>query len=146
MFMPALIRDCYNHKGSCTLVSPYLTIQVSLRQLAVSSLSKGNFQENFWVCPLHEGSHQLDFCTCFYETISSKFLVQRNFKHNFWVCHLHIGSHRLLKFCTCFYETISHEFLVQRNFKYMKFSQKHWYWWDPTHNLSQLEQAPYQLR
>ena len=46
-----LIRDCFNHKGSCTLFRPYLTIaagissssfvRVSTRQLAVSSLSKG---------------------------------------------------------------------------------------------------------
>ena len=46
-----LIRDCFNHKGSCTLFKPYLTIaagissssfvRVSTRQLAVSSLSKG---------------------------------------------------------------------------------------------------------
>ena len=46
-----LIRDCCNHQGSCTLVNPYLIIaavisssnfiQVSTRQLAVSSLSKG---------------------------------------------------------------------------------------------------------
>ena len=46
-----LIRDCYNHKGSCTLIRPYLIIavgirsssfvRVSTRQLAVSSLSKG---------------------------------------------------------------------------------------------------------
>ena len=54
------IRDCFNHKGSCTLFRPYLTIaagissssfvRVSTRQLAVSSLSKGisstlNFHE-----------------------------------------------------------------------------------------------------
>ena len=46
-----LIRDCCNHKGSSTQVSPYLTIaagissssfvRVSMKQLAVSSLSKG---------------------------------------------------------------------------------------------------------
>ena len=46
-----LIRDCFNHKGSCTQYIPYLTIadgissssfvRVSTRQLAVSSLSKG---------------------------------------------------------------------------------------------------------
>ena len=46
-----LIRDCCNHKGSFTLFKPYLTIAagissssfiwVSMRQLAVSSLSKG---------------------------------------------------------------------------------------------------------
>ena len=56
-----LIRDCRNHKGSCTLFWPYLTIaagissssfvRVSTRQLAVSSLSKGisstlNFHES----------------------------------------------------------------------------------------------------
>ena len=45
-----LIRDCFNHKGSCTLFRPYLTIaagissssfvRVSTRQLAVNSLSK----------------------------------------------------------------------------------------------------------
>ena len=55
------IRDCFNHKGSCTLFRPYLTIaagissssfvQVSTRQLAVSSLLKGisstlNFHES----------------------------------------------------------------------------------------------------
>ena len=54
-------RDCCNHKGSCTLFRPYLTIAagisssnfiwVSTRQLAVSSLSKGisstlNFNES----------------------------------------------------------------------------------------------------
>ena len=46
-----LIRNCCNHMGNCTLVGSYLTIaarisswsfiQVSTRQLAVSSLSKG---------------------------------------------------------------------------------------------------------
>ena len=46
-----LNRDCCNHKGSCTLFRPYSTIaarissssfiQVCMRQLAVSSLSKG---------------------------------------------------------------------------------------------------------
>ena len=46
-----LIRDCFNHKGSCTLFRPYLTIAagisslpfiwVSTRQLAVSFLSRG---------------------------------------------------------------------------------------------------------
>ena len=46
-----LIRDCCNHKGSCTLFRPYLTItawissssfvQVSMTKLAMSSLSKG---------------------------------------------------------------------------------------------------------
>ena len=46
-----LNRDCFNHKGSCTLFIPYLTIAagissssfvwVSMRQLAVSFLSKG---------------------------------------------------------------------------------------------------------
>ena len=56
-----LIRDCCNHKGSCTLFRPYLTIaarissssfvRVSTRQLAASSLSKGisstlNFHES----------------------------------------------------------------------------------------------------
>ena len=56
-----LIRDCCNHKGSCTLFRPYLTIaagissssfeRVSTRQLAMSSLSKGisstlNFHES----------------------------------------------------------------------------------------------------
>ena len=57
----SLIRDCFNHKGSCTLFRPYLTIaagissssfvRLSTRQLAVSSLSKGissalNFHES----------------------------------------------------------------------------------------------------
>ena len=47
-----LIGDCCNHKGSFTLVSPYLIIvagiislsfvRVSTRQLAVNSSSKGN--------------------------------------------------------------------------------------------------------
>ena len=56
-----LHRDCCNHKGSCTLFRPYLTIatginfssfvQVPTRQLAVSSLSRGisntlNFHES----------------------------------------------------------------------------------------------------
>ena len=55
-----LIRDCCNHKGSCTLFRPYLTIaarisssfvRVSTRQLAGKSLSKGisstlNFHES----------------------------------------------------------------------------------------------------
>ena len=42
-----LISDCCNHRGSCFLVNPYLIIkagmapQVSMRQLAVSPLSKG---------------------------------------------------------------------------------------------------------
>ena len=47
-----LIRDCCNHKGSCTLVSPYLTIAAPR---------------------VH--------CSSFYKTISSEFLVQGNFKH-----------------------------------------------------------------
>ena len=57
----SLIRDCFNHKGSCTLFRPYLNVEsgissssfvrVSTRQLAVSSLSKGipstlNFHES----------------------------------------------------------------------------------------------------
>ena len=46
-----LIRDCCNHKGSCTLFRPYLNIAAG-----ISSSS-------------------------FYETISSEFLVQGNFKH-----------------------------------------------------------------
>ena len=56
-----LIRDCCNHKRSCTVFRPYQTIaagissssfvRVSTRQLAASSLSKGisstpNFQES----------------------------------------------------------------------------------------------------
>ena len=49
------IRDCFNHKGSCTLFRPYLTNR-SRDQL-------------------------LEFRTSSYETISSEFLVQGNFKH-----------------------------------------------------------------
>ena len=56
-----LIRDFFNHKGSCTLFRPHLTftarisslsfVRVSTRQLAVSFLSEGisstlNFHEN----------------------------------------------------------------------------------------------------
>ena len=56
-----LIRECCNHKGSCTLFIPYLStaagisssifVRISVRQLTVSSLSKGiastlNFHES----------------------------------------------------------------------------------------------------
>ena len=74
-----LIRDCFNHKGSCTLFRPYLTIaavissssfvRVSTRQLAASSLSKGisstlNFHESIGTEGTRTRNHQNIFRYC----------------------------------------------------------------------------------
>ena len=57
------IRDCCNHKGGCTLVSPCLTIAAGISSLSCTQLRE------LGSAPWVE-----------YKTISSEFLVQGNFK------------------------------------------------------------------